>query len=217
MNNFISAITNFLFGFDFGFDLNIIKYLFFCMLVGVYLKFILSVLCNQMWVRTYTQTLVFSLLPAIGFLITNVISNSIALSLGMVGALSVIRFRTPVKNPLELVSYFLLITIGIVINVSQNLALNFVIFLSFVIVLIELYALATKGKKFEFFKETESYVLNLVLKKSIDLSEHKKLMIHQSFSNDLYMYTFLSKDLHQLDLIRNSLNQSDLVSFSIDK
>lgn len=217
MNNFISAITNFLFGFDFAFDLNIIKYLFFCMLVGVYFKFILSVLCNQMWVRTYTQTLVFSLLPAIGFLITNVISNSIALSLGMVGALSVIRFRTPVKNPLELVSYFLLITIGIVINVSQNLALNFVIFLSFVIVLIELYALATKGKKFEFFKETESYVLNIVLNKSIDLSEHRKIMIHQSFSKDLYMYTFLSKDLHQLDLIRNSLNQSDLVSFSIDK
>ena len=198
-------------------NLSVLSMLFLSSAIGLYLRFLLSYLVEQNELKSFKNFLVFLLLPAIGFLITNVISNSIALSLGMVGALSVIRFRTPVKNPLELVSYFLLITIGIVINVSQNLALNFVIFLSFVIVLIELYALATKGKKFEFFKETESYVLNLVLKKSIDLSEHKKLMIHQSFSNDLYMYTFLSKDLHQLDLIRNSLNQSDLVSFSIDK
>ena len=55
-----------------------------------------------------------------------VISSSIALSLGMVGALSIVRFRTPVKNPIELVMYFLLITMGIVTNVDPNLTLNFI-------------------------------------------------------------------------------------------
>ena len=36
----------------------------------------------------------------------------------MIGALSIVRFRTPVKSPLELVVYFVLIVIGISITVS---------------------------------------------------------------------------------------------------
>ena len=66
----------------------------------------------------------------IGYLITEVISSNIALSLGMVGALSIVRFRTPVKSPLELVNYFMLITIGIVLNANPNYAINFCIYLA---------------------------------------------------------------------------------------
>ena len=47
----------------------------------------------------------------------------------MVGALSIVRFRTPVKNPSELISYFMLITLGIVVNVNQNYAVNFSLYL----------------------------------------------------------------------------------------
>ena len=70
-----------------------------------------------------------------GYMITSVISNNIALSLGMVGALSIVRFRTPVKNPSELVIYFILITLGIVVNVNGNLAINFVLFITIISVL----------------------------------------------------------------------------------
>ena len=65
------------------------------------------------WVKSTNQVFNFLLLGPIGFAITSVISSNIALSLGMVGALSIIRFRTPVKNSFELVIYFLLLTIGI--------------------------------------------------------------------------------------------------------
>ena len=60
----------------------------------------------------------FLLLPPVAFVITNVISNNLALSLGMIGALSIVRFRNPVKNPLELVIYFCLITLGIAFGVN---------------------------------------------------------------------------------------------------
>ena len=53
------------------------------------------------------------ILPAVALVITTVISKNIVLSLGMIGALSIVRFRTPAKNPLELVIFFALITIGI--------------------------------------------------------------------------------------------------------
>ena len=64
----------------------------------------------------------------------------------MVGALSIVRFRTPVKNPAELVIYFVLITLGIVVNVSSNIALNFILFVTLVIVGTEIYYFILKNE-----------------------------------------------------------------------
>lgn len=46
--------------------------------------------------------------------VMTVIGNNIALSLGMVGALSIVRFRNAVKDPMDLVFLFWSISIGIV-------------------------------------------------------------------------------------------------------
>lgn len=87
------------------------------MLSGLSIRVMLS-LVRQRWVSTYHHTMSYILLPLITFVITKVISGNIALSLGMVGALSIIRFRNPVKNPFELVIFFALITIGISMSVD---------------------------------------------------------------------------------------------------
>ena len=57
---------------------------------------------GQKWVVTYAHTFTIVALPVITFVITSVISGNIALSLGMVGALSIVRFINPVRSPLEL-------------------------------------------------------------------------------------------------------------------
>ena len=88
--------------------------------LGYLLRYALT-LAKQKWVTTYHQTLTFCLLPPITSIITTLISSNIALSLGMIGALSIVRFRTPVKSPLELVMFFALITIGIGVAVNSNL------------------------------------------------------------------------------------------------
>lgn len=46
-------------------------------------------------------------------LIIMTISGNLILSLGMVGALSIVRFRTPIKDPMDLVFIFWAIAIGI--------------------------------------------------------------------------------------------------------
>ncbi|RLA76304.1 MAG: DUF4956 domain-containing protein, partial [Epsilonproteobacteria bacterium] len=46
-------------------------------------------------------------------LIIMTISGNLVLSLGMVGALSIVRFRTPIKDPVDLVFIFWAITMGI--------------------------------------------------------------------------------------------------------
>ena len=62
---------------------------------------------------TYAHTFTIVTLPVITYVITSVISGNIALSLGKVGALSIVRFRNPVRSPLELCVYFASITMGI--------------------------------------------------------------------------------------------------------
>lgn len=46
--------------------------------------------------------------------VMTVIGNNIALSLGMVGALSIVRFRTAIKDPLDLMFLFWSISVGII-------------------------------------------------------------------------------------------------------
>lgn len=56
---------------------------------------------------------VIPVLAGVIFLVIIVVKSSLALSLGLVGALSIVRFRTPIKEPEELVYLFLTIAIGL--------------------------------------------------------------------------------------------------------
>lgn len=52
-------------------------------------------------------------------LVISVVKASLALSLGLVGALSIVRFRTAIKDPEELIYLFLVIAIGIGLGADQ--------------------------------------------------------------------------------------------------
>lgn len=54
-------------------------------------------------------------------LIITIVKSSLALSLGLVGALSIVRFRTPIKEPEELAYLFLSIAIGLGFGAGQRL------------------------------------------------------------------------------------------------
>ena len=77
---------------------------------------------GQRWANTYHHLGSYLLLPNIAMIITSVIKDDIALSLGMIGALSIVRFRNPVKSPFELVMFFGLLSLGIVCSVSITLS-----------------------------------------------------------------------------------------------
>lgn len=64
------------------------------------------------------------------FLIISVIKVSLVLSLGLVGALSIVRFRTAVKEPEQIVYLFLLIGVAISTGANQ-LLIAFVVTLVF--------------------------------------------------------------------------------------
>jgi hypothetical protein len=64
-------------------------------------------------------TIVFLALMPTMVLIITVVKSSLALSLGLVGALSIVRFRTPIKEPEELVYLFLAIAVGLGLGANQ--------------------------------------------------------------------------------------------------
>ena len=73
----------------------------------VYRKFYTGVIYS----RSFAVTLVgMTVLTA---MVTLAISTNIVISLGMVGALSIVRFRTAIKDPLDLLYLFWAITTGI--------------------------------------------------------------------------------------------------------
>lgn len=92
--------------------------------VGVFLAVILAWLVSKstrLVVDTRQYLPLFLLLIPTMILIITIIKSSIALSLGLVGALSIVRFRTPVKEPEELAYIFIAIAIGLGLGANQVL------------------------------------------------------------------------------------------------
>ena len=70
--------------------------------------------------KALSKTLV--LIGLTTMLIITIVKGSLALSLGLVGALSIVRFRTAIKEPEELAYFFMVIAIGLGIGAGQILA-----------------------------------------------------------------------------------------------
>lgn len=77
--------------------------------------------------RLFGQTLsnrerlsvLFPILALTTMMIISIIKSSIALSLGLVGALSIVRFRSAIKEPEELAYIFLTISLGLGVGAGQ--------------------------------------------------------------------------------------------------
>ena len=83
-------------------------------------------------------------------LVIAIVKSSLALSLGLVGALSIVRFRTPIKEPEELAYLFLSIAAGLGLGANQTLP-------SIIAILIIL-AIMSILKKKRFYQKNKKYV-----------------------------------------------------------
>ena len=63
----------------------------------------------------------FLMISVITMLIISIVNSSLALSLGLVGALSIIRFRSAIKEPEELIYLFFAISLGLGFGANQGI------------------------------------------------------------------------------------------------
>jgi hypothetical protein len=77
--------------------------------------------CSASPSDTESISRIFPLLAIVTTGVITVVKSSLALSLGLVGALSIVRFRAAIKEPEELVYLFLCIAVGLALGAEQPL------------------------------------------------------------------------------------------------
>ncbi len=172
---------------------------------GLILRYSLT-LTGQAWAKSHAQTVAFMVLPIITYVITKTIAGNIALSLGMIGALSIVRFRHPVKSALELVMYFDLITIGIATSVRTKWAIQLILCTVAIIVATKIVQKIYQkfGKSFYNLSFNEGIALN-----SIEVFAKKKIDLIESDNNltSLYNDTIQGEVVYRLTFDnKNQLN-----------
>ena len=87
-----------------------------CLFLTIFCSYILKYVYEKKSISLSSKYQLSSIIPILSattYLVILIVKSSLALSLGLVGALSIVRFRTPVKEPEDLVYLFLSIAIGI--------------------------------------------------------------------------------------------------------
>ncbi len=191
--------------------------------ISISIRFFLQ-LIGQQWIRTTAHTSTLVLLPIITYVITNVISGNIALSIGMVGALSIVRFRNPVRSPLELSVYFAAITMGIAasVHIKWLIFLSISIFFSSLLLVCINYLSRIFLKK-EFFQTSFSEgnslsSLDLVLSNNLKILDESKYLNIKKNVNGEVQYILVSNNFDDLkNILENLKDNKDLISYQLNK
>lgn len=135
--------------------------------IGLYIYFVYRKMSQKTF---YSKSFNISLvaLAMLTAAIILAIQSSVVISLGMVGALSIVRFRTAIKNPMDLVYLFWAISAGIVCGTGLfELALIVSVFVTIAVVALE-YMPAVKEPKLLVINakdpEEETVILDVVSK-----------------------------------------------------
>ena len=166
-------------------------------------------------------------LAIITTLVITVIKFSLALSLGLVGALSIVRFRAAIKEPEELVYLFFIIAIGLANGANQFLLSS----IATAIIIVFLFARNIyknrTGNEGNFSSDSNILSVNVIdntkknideiieeLKKNFKYLKLKSVNIEKNNSN--YVFWYESDNSNLQDLLRNiSKLSDDNVSISI--
>ena len=166
-------------------------------------------------------------LAIITTLVITVIKFSLALSLGLVGALSIVRFRAAIKEPEELVYLFFIIAIGLANGANQFLLSS----TATTIIIGFLFARNIYKNKIDnegnFSSDSNVLSINIInntkknideiieeLKKNLKYLKLKSVSIEKNNSN--YVFWYESDDSNLQDLLKNlSKLSDDNVSISI--
>ncbi len=196
--------------------------IFILILASISIRFGLEYL-KQNWIKTFSQTATLIFLPIITYTITSVISGNIALSLGMVGALSIVRFRNPVRSSFELTTYFASVTLGIAAAADIKWLLFFLYSLlvaSFLIIIITKIAKIFKREIFvnSFTEGDYLSTLEINTKKEIEFLEYNENIQSIRKLDNQFTYLLASKDFKKLKQIIIRLKDNlDVKDYQLNK
>ena len=166
-----------------GFILSLICSVILSLLIQLFYVKFSSTLSNRM---NFSKN--FVILGVTTCIIIVIVKNSLALSLGLVGALSIVRFRAAIKEPEELVYLFLIIAVGLGCGAGQIKVITIGILTSLLVIFA--YYLFLSKKKIE---HSEIINLGIIIEEDVKHEEITNIINElKSISNEL-IFISLSK------------------------
>ena len=189
--------------------------------LNLFIAFIISILIKFHY-KKFSTTLtnrddfsnLFPFITLTVVLVIYIVKSSLALSLGLVGALSIVRFRTPIKEPEELAYLFLCIAAGLGYGANQTIPTT----VATLMILLLLYFVKIKK-----IRTTDKNIfLNLEIEKkenqntseiTKDINQTLKIendnfnLIKLDVTDEIYQATFILnvKNLDKLEVINQSI------------
>ena len=132
-NSFLNGFTN-------GIDIaTAVSSMLITAVIALYLFFIYRLVTKEtFYSKTFNISLIAMAIITAAIILT--IQSNVVLSLGMVGALSIVRFRTAIKEPLDLVFLYWSISVGIICGAGLTaIAVVLTLVMSCVVVFMQKY------------------------------------------------------------------------------
>jgi len=201
---------------DFGSTVNILDFI-----INLIIATILSLIIKYFYIRfgkSFSNrekfSSIFVPMALATALIITVVQASIALSLGLVGALSIVRFRAAIKEPEELTYIFLIIGVGLTCGANKPLLALVAIALILPLVYINSRMSNSKGI------QAKGKMLININSNSLDIKEisqilsqvlsHVELRRYEDRQDGLHaVFLALSKNIDELAQIREDLKAKD--------
>jgi hypothetical protein len=175
-------------------------------LINIFITIILSYIIGMVYAK-YGNSLsnrkklmqTFVLISVTVMLVISIVKSSLALSLGLVGALSIVRFRTAIKEPEELVYFFVAIALGLGMGANQRL-----VTLSGAIIII-LYIVIQNINTVKSAVQ-QNLIVTISNTSEKELDENKVLELLKKYCSKI--------DLRRLDAVNNSSELSLNIEFN---
>ena len=189
-------------------------------IISILLTIILSVLLSLFYVKyanSSSNRKIFArnflILSLTTMLVISIVKSSLALSLGLVGALSIVRFRAAIKEPEELTYLFLSIAIGLGFGANQKIITT----IAFIIILIAIYFQKYFSNKNinqdGLYFNIRTAKLNLIgitkiLQNHCSSIKLKRIDEHNSLLEATFI--ILSNNIDKIENIKKDINSKDL-------
>ena len=175
-------------------------------LINIFMTIILSYIIGLVYSK-YGNSLsnrkkllqTFVLISVTVMLVISIVKSSLALSLGLVGALSIVRFRTAIKEPEELVYFFVAIALGLGMGANQRIVT--LVGAIIIILYIVIQNMNTVSNAVQ-----QNLILTISNTSKTGLDENKILEMLNKYSSKI--------DLRRLDAVNDSTEMSLNIEFN---
>ena len=191
------------------------------LLISALLSFVIQIVYiyfSNSYSNKYDFSKNFVVLSLATTLVITIVKSSLALSLGLVGALSIVRFRAAIKDPEELVYLFLVIASGLGCGAGQiKITVTGVLF---AILIIVIYSIFWKKHKFKsgeilnssiiFEKRLPENSINQLIKKIDPLCKQINFVSLSSTSDQTTLnLDILPKNFSSISLLQKEIKKID--------